>query len=67
MNESAPNPDPEIEHAVRRRVGIAALRKIRKLVDEDARQQADEAALGRSLAWIFGVLFVLALLWLVLR
>lgn len=65
MNES--KPDADIERAVRRTVGIAALRKIRKLVDADAEQQSREAALGRVLTWVFGVLFLLAVLWLALR
>lgn len=64
---SAPEPDADIERAVRRTVGIAALRKIRKLVDADAEQQAREAVLGRILTWVFGVLFLLAVLWLALR
>jgi len=67
MSDVSPKPDPDIERAVRRTVGIAALRKIRKLVDADAAQQAQEAALGRVLSWVFGVLFLLVLLWLVMR
>jgi hypothetical protein len=64
---SEPEPNPDIERAVRRTVGIAALRKIRKLVDADAEQQAREAVLGRILTWVFGVLFLLVLLWLAMR
>lgn len=67
MSDVSPNPDPDIERTVRRTVGIAALRKIRKLVDADAEQQAQEAALGRVLAWVFGVMFLLVLLWLAMR
>lgn len=69
MSEYKPEPtaDPEIDRAVRRTVGIAALRKLRKLVDADAQQKAHDAAVGRVLVRVFGVLFLLALLWLALR
>lgn len=51
------NPDqPDIAHATRRLVGISALRKLRRLVDEENAQERNEAR------WAFGIgiVFVVA-------
>jgi len=50
------NDDPALRRSVRRTVGIAALRKIRRIVDaEQAREEG-----SRRWAWRLSLVFVLA-------
>lgn len=56
-----------IAQAVRRQVGIAALRKLRHLVDEDAAREQLKARWARRLGWTFAATGVVFLLWLVWR
>ena len=59
--------DPEIRHAVRRTVGIAALRRIRRIVDADNALEADKARWARRLLVFFLLAALLALVWIVIR
>ncbi len=57
-------PDPDIGRNVRRTVGVAALRRIRRIVDADNALEADKARWARRL-W-FGLIAatVLAVAWI---
>lgn len=62
--------DPEIQRAVRRTVGIAALRRLRRIVDAENALESDRAHWGRRLTIVFAVLaacVLLALAWIVIR
>lgn len=59
--------DPEIRRAVRRTVGIAALRRLRRLVDAENAREAAKARWGRRLSVFFVLAAVLALAWMVFR
>ena len=59
--------DPDIERAVRRAVGIATLRRLRKLVDAEAAQEASAARWARRLARGFVLAALLAVVWLAFR
>ncbi len=59
--------DPEIRRAVRRTVGIAALRRIRHIVDADNQLEADKSRWARRLSIFFLLAALLALAWIVIR
>lgn len=59
--------DPEIQRAVRRTVGIAALKRIRRIVDADNALEADKRRWARRLAMLFALAAVLALAWMLIR
>ncbi len=59
--------DPEIQSAVRRTVGIAALRRIRRIVDADNALEADKVRWARRLSIFFLLAALLALAWIVIR
>ncbi len=59
--------DPEIRRAVRRTVGIAALRRIRRIVDADNQLEADKSRWVRRLSIFFLLAALLALAWIVIR
>ncbi|MDD5248060.1 MAG: hypothetical protein PHY45_03690 [Rhodocyclaceae bacterium] len=59
--------DPDIEDAVKRLAGFAALRRLRRLVDADQAQQDAQARWAARLAWAFALAAVLALAWLAFR
>jgi len=62
--------DPEIQRAVRRTVGIAALRRLRRIVDAENALEAEKARWSRRLTIVFVVLAacaLLALAWIVFR
>jgi len=59
--------DPEIRRAVRRTVGIAALRRIRRIVDADNALEADKARWAKRLALLFIAAAVLVLAWIAIR
>jgi len=59
--------DPEIQHAVRRTVGIAALRRIRRLVDADNALEAEKLRWARHLSLLLILAALLALAWIVIR
>ena len=59
--------DPEIRRAVRRTVGIAALRRIRRIVDADNALEASKASWARRLSILLIVAGLLALAWIVIR
>ena len=59
--------DPEIERNVRRTVGIAALRRIRRIVDADNALEADKARWARRLSVFFLLAALLALAWIAIR
>ena len=61
------NDDPEIQRAVRRTVGIAALRRLRRMVDADNALEAEKALWGRRLTIFFLLAAVLALAWILIR
>lgn len=59
--------DPEIQRAVRRTVGFAALRRIRRIVDADNQLEASKQLWARRLSILLIVAAVLALAWIVIR
>ena len=59
--------DPEIERAVRRTVGIAALRRIRRIVDADNALEAGKQRWARRLSVMLIIATFLALAWIVIR
>jgi hypothetical protein len=59
--------DGLVERMVRRRVGLDVLRRLRRLVDAERAQEADNARLARRLAWGIAVLAGLTFLFLFLR
>lgn len=59
--------DSSVDKAVRRVVGLAALRRLRGLVDADAAQQQADARWAVRLSWAFAVAAVLAVGWLSFR
>lgn len=59
--------DDYVTHAVRRRMGFDALRRIRRFVDAEAAQEQTQARLARRLAWIFGLAALAAVLLLAIR
>lgn len=59
--------DEHVDRMVRRRVGFAALRRLRRLVDAERAQEADEARLARRLSLAIAVLAGLTFLYFVLR
>jgi hypothetical protein len=59
--------DPEIQRAVRRVVGIAALRRIRRIVDADNELEAGKQRWARRLSILLIIAAVLALAWIVIR
>ena len=59
--------DEYVDGMVRRRVGFVALRRLRRLVDAERAQEADNARLARQLAWGIAVLAGLTFLFLFLR
>jgi hypothetical protein len=59
--------DPEIERGVRRVVGIAALRRLRRMVDADAAAETKKSALATRLAWAFALAALLAVAWIAFR
>lgn len=59
--------DPKIQRAVRRTVGIAALRRIRRVVDAEQAREAASARWARRLSIGFILAAVLVLAWMVSR
>ena len=59
--------DPEIERNVRRTVGIAALRRIRRIVDADNALEAEKSRRVRRLALVFFAAAALVLAWIAIR
>ena len=59
--------DPEIQRAVRRTVGIAALRRIRRIVDADNALESAKQRWARRLSIVLILAAVLALAWIVIR
>lgn len=59
--------DPEIRRAVRRTVGIAALKRMRRIVDADNALEAAKQRWARRLAALFVLAALLALGWMLIR
>lgn len=59
--------DPRIDEAVRRTVGIAALRRLRRMVEAEAAADAASARWARRLSWILAAAAVLAVAWIGFR
>jgi len=59
--------NPEIRRAVRRTVGIAALRRIRRIVDADNALESSKQRWARRLSILLILAAVLALAWIVIR
>ena len=59
--------DPEIQRAVHRTVGIAALRRIRRIVDADNALEAAKQRWTRRLSIFLILAAVLALAWIAIR
>jgi hypothetical protein len=59
--------DPEIQRAVRRTVGIAALKRIRRIVDADNALEADKQRWARRLGIAFALAAALVLAWMLIR
>jgi hypothetical protein len=58
--------DPEIRRAVRRTVGIAALRRIQRIVDDDNALEAGKARWARRLSVLLIAATVAALAWIMI-
>jgi hypothetical protein len=61
------NDDEKIRHAVRRTVGIAALCRIRRIVDADNALEAGKQRWARRLSIAFVLVAVLVLAWMLIR
>ena len=61
------NDDPEIQRAVRRTVGIAALRRLRRMVDADNALEAEKTRWARRLSILLLLAAALALAWILIR
>ena len=61
------NDDPEIKRAVRRTVGIAALRRLRRMVDAENALEAGNALWARRLSIFLIVAAAVALAWIMIR
>ncbi len=59
--------DPEIKRNVRRAVGIAALRRMRRIVDADNALEAAKRRWARRLSIVLLLAALLALAWIVIR
>jgi len=59
--------DPEIRRAVRRTVGIAALRRIRRLVDADNALEAEKARWARRIGILLLAAAIAAVAWIAIR
>jgi hypothetical protein len=59
--------NPEIDKAVRRTVGIAALRRLRVLVDAENAQDTIQARWAVRLSWAFALAAAMTLAWLAFR
>jgi hypothetical protein len=59
--------DPEIERNVRRTVGIAALKRIRRIVDADNQLEAGKQRLARRLGIGLALAAALVLAWMLIR
>ena len=59
--------DPEIQRAVRRTVGIAALRRIRRIVDADNALEAGKQRWARRLSILLILAAILVLAWIAIR
>ena len=59
--------DGEREKAVRRLVGIATMRRLRRMVDEEAGTRQAEQRWARRLGWGFAILALAVVLVLALR
>jgi len=59
--------DPEIERNVRHTVGIAVLRRLRRMVDAENACEAKKSALATRLAWAFALAAVAAVAWMAFR
>ena len=59
--------DPELDAAVRRTVGIAALRRLRGMVDAERAEEAMRARWARRLGVGLALAFILAVAWLAIR
>ena len=61
------NDDDKLQRAVRRTVGIAALHRIRRIVDADNELEAGKQRWARRLSIFLIIAAVLALAWIVIR
>lgn len=59
--------DGDIGDAVRRSVGVAALRRLRNLVNVNQAQRRADARWAARLAWAFALAALLAVAWLAFR
>jgi hypothetical protein len=59
--------DPAIRRAVRRTVGIAALKRIRRIVDADNALEADKRRWARRFGIAFALVAALVLAWMLIR
>ena len=59
--------DPDIQRAVRRTVGIAALHRIQRIVDADNALEASKQLWARRLSICLIILALLALAWIAIR
>lgn len=57
----------DLDRAVRRAVGIAALRRLRRMIDDERRDEAADRLLARRIAWGLAAAAAVAALWLLGR
>lgn len=61
------NEDEKIQRAVRRTVGIAALKRIRRIVDAENALETEKSRWALRLSIFFMLAAVLALAWIAIR
>jgi hypothetical protein len=61
------NEDEKIQRAVRRTVGIAALKRIRRIVDAENALETEKSRRALRLSIFFMLVAVLALAWIAIR
>lgn len=59
--------DSELERNVRRTVGIATLRRLRRMIDADRDAETRQARWAKWLAWGFALAAVATLAWMAFR
>ncbi len=59
--------DPEIQRAVRRTLGLAALRRIRRIVDADNALEAEKSRWAWRLSLFFIIAAAMVVAWIAIR
>ncbi len=62
-----PDDDPVVAHGVRRTVGIATLRRLHRMIDDEKHTEATDARFARRLGIACGVAALLTVAWMAFR